>query len=286
VVVLGFVKEPTTLKTQTMDHEDRSVPDVDRNLTLVLLPGLDGGTKLFEPLLDCLPETMSRKMISLPQDVPLTYDQVAEYVCERLPKHSPYVLLGHSYGAPLAIKVASRRPPGLFGVIQAVGFVRCPHPWIPRVAGPLIDPLVRLAWPVLALLSRLFHWKTRKGIFSAIALVLETVSPSVVSQRLRSILTCDMRRELLKVNVPMLWMTGKRDILVPDWNWEAVRSALAERRDGRRSPECTRKRFDSRHLLLRGEPARAAAAIVGAFSRWSEQAKASGEKRHAEQMTC
>ena len=92
----------------------------------MLLPGLDGTGKLFANFLAVLPPTIEARVIDYPTDEPLTYEQLELRVRAALPSDRPFVLLGESFGGPIAIRIAASPPPGLAGLILCGTFAsRC-----------------------------------------------------------------------------------------------------------------------------------------------------------------
>lgn len=235
-----------------------------RNVTLILLPGLDGCRKLFEPLLACLPDTLEKQVLCYPQDVSLSYEELTDFIRDSLPKDAPYLLMGHSFAGPLAIRLAAEKRGRLLGLILAVGFARCPHPWIPSVLRHLVDPLVFAAYPPLKWANRVFHWEKSRGVQHAVGAVVETVAPRVLADRIKSIATVDFRQDLKRLAVPILCLSGKYDILVPGWNSRSMQKAVQQ--FSPTHPEYVRRAFPMGHMVLRGRPAEAAAAIVEMLS--------------------
>lgn len=231
-----------------------------RNPTLVMLPGLDGCQTIFEPLRACLPQTLTTKVLCYPQDVPLTYDELTQFTRDSLPADEPYLLLGHSFAGPLAIRLAAEKHGNLMGLILAVGFARSPHPWIPKVSRHLIGPLVHTAFPILRWANRVFHWEKSIGIQNAIGVVVETMPPQVFADRVRQTLVIDYREELKKLAVPVLSLSGRFDLLVPPWNSRAMEKIVE--RHAPQCPEFVRRVFPMGHMVLRGRPEESAAAIV------------------------
>ena len=98
-------------------------------MRLVLLPGLNGSSALFTPLLAELGD-IDCQVLDLPEHGPQDYDALAQKLAERL--HStPFVLLGESFSGPIAYRLAMRKPPGLQGVILAASFLTVPNAVLP-----------------------------------------------------------------------------------------------------------------------------------------------------------
>ena len=65
-------------------------------MKLILLPGLDGTGKLFKPILDALPNSLDIQIINYDADKKLSYNELVEYVKQKLPKED-YVLLAEDF---------------------------------------------------------------------------------------------------------------------------------------------------------------------------------------------
>jgi pimeloyl-ACP methyl ester carboxylesterase len=96
-------------------------------MRLVLLPGLNGSTTLFGPLLANLHPALEVLALELPTQGNQTHKYLADLLLCRL-GNTPYVLLGESFSGPLAHQLALCQPPGLRGVIFAASFLSSPQP--------------------------------------------------------------------------------------------------------------------------------------------------------------
>ena len=121
---------------------------------LVLLPGMDGTGRLFDPLLHALPPNVAVQVLRYPPDQVLDYPALVERVWQQLPLDRPFVLLGESFSGPVAVSIAARRPSALLGLVLCSSFVRNP-----RSALAPLSPLLKLLplrhlpfWPMDALL--------------------------------------------------------------------------------------------------------------------------------------
>lgn len=109
------------------------------DLTLVLLPGLDGSGVLFRPLIGHLSSQFRPIVVAYPPDQAIGYDELLPLVLQALPTSAPFAILGESFSGPLALMAAAHSPKGLQAVILCASFVRNPL----RVNVPLLRHLVR-----------------------------------------------------------------------------------------------------------------------------------------------
>ncbi len=220
--------------------------------TLVLLPGLDGTGLLFAPLLKALPPYLQPIVVTYPPDQELGYEELLALVLRALPAQAPFVLLGESFGGPLALRVAATHPPGLRALILCASFVSCPYSLVPRWSAPLVP-----AWPfrlsplisqLKALLGRYSTPELRALTQSALLLV----EASVLAQRTSAVIQVDVSAELKACKVPMLYLQGQHDLVVPGAN---LRRILAIK------PDVQVRQLPAPHMLLQTQPELAAAAI-------------------------
>ena len=178
-------------------------------LKLVLLPGLDGTTELFEPLRPWL----SRKVeaLTLPGAGRQDYSSLGEAMLERLSENAePFVLLGESFSGPLAHRLALHAPPGLQGVIFAASFLHCPHPLL-RWLAALPVPRQMLAHPLL-----LRAFCLDRGASEATLRLLTKVIRNIPADLLRARLETLSRLQppTKKLSLPALQLLPTRDHLV------------------------------------------------------------------------
>ncbi len=214
-------------------------------MNFLLLPGLDGTGKLFEPFVRHEPEGASCTVASYPVDRELSYPECADLVAARFFPNTPFVIVAESFSGPVAILTASKRPPNLKGVVLCNTFA------------------YRASWRGFSLLpwSWLFRWPTSRftvGVHltgfdraaefvDAIRAANAPVLPSVRASRLRSALTVDVRRELAALELPVMYLRGRHDRLVFG---NCLRTVVETR------PETIVVAVPGPHLLLQVEPER------------------------------
>jgi pimeloyl-[acyl-carrier protein] methyl ester esterase len=74
-------------------------------LRAILLPGLDGTGRLFDPLLKELPADLRAEVISYPTDAILDYAALEQFVEAALPRRDPFIIVAESFSGPLAIRL-------------------------------------------------------------------------------------------------------------------------------------------------------------------------------------
>lgn len=186
---------------------------------LVLLPGMDGTGRLFEPFIAALAGGIPTRVMTYPESGFISYPELTSWIREQLPA-SDFVLLGESFAGPVAASLAAERPDGLLGLILCSTFVRNPRPKARYLSGliPLIGTsrmAARFFSPVLLGLRP--DDELRRQFIESVG----DMASLTLRQRLRSVLAVDVSESLSRVDVPVLCLRATRDVLVPrsaaDW---------------------------------------------------------------------
>ncbi len=235
---------------------------------LILLPGLDGTTRLLAPLIDALQSAFaSVRAITYPHDTPMGYAALETFARKHLPSDASFVLLGESFSGPIAIAIASDPPSNLIGLVLSTTFARAPVLLISAFA-----PLTRFApvrtLPVAALsLALLGRWST-PALRRDLRVALDEVAPAVLRTRAAAAMRANVADKLARIAVPTLCLRAKHDRLLRP---HATHELLAGIRDAREYA------LDGPHLLLQTRTADCAQRIA-AFA----AASPAGEPNDAE----
>lgn len=213
-------------------------------MKLVLLPGLDGTGVLFKPFLDVLPRNIEPIVISYPTQQPLGYDELFEWVRPHMPAE-PFVLVGESFGGPLALRIAAASPTGLRGVVLAGSFICCPYGWTPRWASSLVTPLPFRAVPYTIDLQSLLGMYDSTVHRDLSRQALSQVAPAVFAHRVREIIRVDAAQWLRDCRVPILYLQGTRDSVVPAANYTRIAAIR---------PDVLLARINSGHMIFKTQP--------------------------------
>ncbi|HTP50165.1 MAG TPA: alpha/beta fold hydrolase [Anaeromyxobacteraceae bacterium] len=213
---------------------------MDRPLTTILLPGLDGTGRLFSRFVAAADGGLSLRVLSYPTDRYLGYRELEELVAREIPP-GRFALLGESFGGPLALRIAARAPAGLVGVVLAASFHRRPAARIFRVASPLGPAFFRLPLPDHAVRLLLAGVDAPDELVREVREAVALVKGKVMAARAREALRVDVTKLLRACPVPLLFLGGKHDRL--------LRSALPiEIRSLRADAEI--RMLDAPHLVL------------------------------------
>ncbi|MDB5353676.1 MAG: alpha/beta hydrolase [Phycisphaerales bacterium] len=228
------------------------------DLALILLPGLDGSGAMFRPLLRHLPPGIRPVVVAYPLDKLLGYNELLPLVLAALPRSSPFVLLGESFSGPLALMAAAIHPQGLQAVVLCATFVRNPVKFRPGWLRHFARPLAFRLFPKLSRIKAMLAGYLTPELRGLLTEALADVTPQVLAHRVREVLKVDVVRELVSCPVPILYLRGDRDRVVPGHN---VREIVTAR------PSVEVAHIPAPHHVLQTQPALAAAAISGFIGR-------------------
>ena len=217
---------------------------------LVLLPGMDGTGRLFERFVAELAPAERAIIVSYPLERKLSLDELEEVLERALPANGSYVLIAESFSGPIAIAHASKRPDRLKALVLCATFATAPIPnwlrWLGSFAGMLRLPLPK------ALVRLLLVGDGPDELVEEVRGTIRAVEPSVLVHRMRQILTLDVRERLAALEVPVLYLEGKRDRLVGSRGSAQCEGSIER---------FTHARIDGPHLLLQSRPLEAAEQI-------------------------
>lgn len=227
-------------------------------MNLVLLPGLDGTGELFAPFLTAL-GGQPAQVVRYPADRAMNYAEHEEFARKQLPGQGDFVLLAESFSGPIGISIAAAPPPGLKGLILCATFASNPH----RLLAPLATlarwlpaPKLPPSWAEPWLYPGRGTSELRRWHAQAMGLV----SARALRARVAAILAVDVRTQLARISVPMLYLRAGCDRLVS----RASSLEILELR-----PDVGLAEFDAPHFLLQTEPAACAAAVLAFLKRCS-----------------
>ncbi|MDQ3818282.1 MAG: alpha/beta hydrolase [Acidobacteriota bacterium] len=217
-----------------------------RQITLVLLPGLDGTGRLFEPLIEVLPTYLNPFVISYPTDRFLGYSELSKYVLEKIPQDEPIVLLAESFSGAVAIELMASYPSNIQALILCASFVTNPAPRVFNRIGFIFNPqLFKMRPPAPIVRHFLLGQDASSDSVNTFLEVLKSVSPQVLSSRLQSVLEVDATEALRQCRVPILYLAAKRDKLVGKRSLTEIKSL---------APTVEAATIDASHFLLQSRP--------------------------------
>lgn len=227
---------------------------VPPNLPIVLLPGLDGTGLFLEDLRDELASTRPASIVRYPHDRKLGYAELTAFVSERLPA-GKFFVLGESFSGAVAIDIAALHPDRVAGLILAVSFIRPPAPVGDAFAKAWLSArLPRFSWAIGA---GLFGGSSTPALRRMLAKAMALVPSAVFAFRIGLIMRIDRRTQLAGLNCPILYLRGRRDLVVRAGSMREVLRA---------APHTQVVEVDGPHAMPATHPKDVAAAIEAFFS--------------------
>lgn len=218
----------------------------EKRLTLLLLPGMDGTGELFAEFVKLLPSWIEPRVVSYPRDRRLSYDQLLPILESALPSNKPFVILAESFSTPLAVRFAAETPKGLRALVLCAGYVSPPRrDVVRRVALILAPALFAFGLPESVCRHFLVGDTAPKSLVDAVRATVSSISSGVLAHRLRSVLTCNVERELRSVSVPLLYLSGLEDRLVRRLSFEEIQQT---------KPDALLASVGAPHLILQSKP--------------------------------
>ncbi|WP_213936739.1 alpha/beta hydrolase [Pseudomonas sp. dw_612] len=220
--------------------------------TLVLLPGMDGTSELFKPFVSALDHACDIVVVTYPCDIPLSYDELEAIARASLPTDRPFVLLGESFSGPIAIALTALHLPQQVGLVLCCTFISNPRPLFNPLRF-LVNLLPMSAVPAGWLSPLLLGRFSTAALRTSLSRAINQVNPSVMRERLRSVLEVDVSTQLAQVNVPTVYLRATDDRVVPK---------TASERIARLKPQVQMIDLKAPHCLLQAVPDEAARQVM------------------------
>lgn len=186
----------------------------DQPITLVLLPGLDGTGKLFQPFISALPHDVRRQVVVYPPAKRWSVNEHAQFVANRLPQ-GRIVLLAESFSGLVALALLASSVTSVEAIVFCASFAEPPRPWLLGLARrvPCTGSFMRMS-PAFLLRRFCIGARANAEQVSLLRAVLSEVSPEVLTHRLRVVAT---ERSFVRARfkVPCYYLQGTSDRLVP-----------------------------------------------------------------------
>jgi len=233
-------------------------------LPVYLLPGLDGTGALFAPFVNVAPDSLEPRVISYPVDTFLDYTQLADMVRRSVPAEQPFALVAESFSGPVALLVAATvSPENLVGVVLVSSFVQNPVSAIwPGLRHLVFRMLFALPPPAFAVRRLLTGPDAPGDLVADVQAAIRSVRSTVLANRVRAVMSLDVREELSKCPAPLLYLRAERDAIIKQATIDQLKRDLPD------MAFCT---LPAPHLVLQRCP-REAAGIIWDFLRKAPKA--------------
>lgn len=213
---------------------------------IVLMPGLDGTGKSFEPLLPLIADNARVTVVRYPADRFLSFDETVSCAASQIPQGISPVVIAESFSGPVAVRMVASGRISPKALVLCATFVRSPRPVLWRVARFLHLPLI-IREDMPHFFFKLFIG--RDDLIDALLPLWKKVHagvpPRIMESRLGIINEVDVRSDLNKLTLPCLYLQAKNDRVIPS----SCLKHLA-----RRLPQLRVDSFDSPHFILQAVP--------------------------------
>ena len=180
-------------------------------IKLLLIPGMDGTGKLFNPLIELLPKSLSTQVICLNLLHSEEPKEQASEIASLIGKEE-IVILAESYSGSIAYHLSLISDLNIKHIIFAASFLEPPSK-LAKLSGCLPLSLIRRGFIPSFVLSRLFFaQRNNKKLVSLFLAALKLVDNSTLKQRLKTI--SSLASPTYEVGVPCTYVSAKSDYLV------------------------------------------------------------------------
>lgn len=214
---------------------------------LVLLPGLDGTGRLFDPLQQMFPQTVDSTVVSYPENC-TSYEACVEYAQTKIRHLDRFVVIAESFSGPIAVKLAAQNPEQITGLVLCCSFLSCP---ISKPVHPLLKLIGRVVFqlpvPAIAVHHWMIGWEADWKLAKEICQVLESVPGEVVFKRVNAVLDVEVSEIFQNLRQPILVINAEQDQLIPSLKINSLS----------KSSLITVRNIPGPHLLLQTHPAQA-----------------------------
>lgn len=220
--------------------------NINSDLHLVLLPGLDGTGKLFCPFIQQFADPSRITVIPYPLDQHIPYEQLADYIVPLLPTGKLLAILGESYSGPVALQLAVRDDIAVRKIILVATFAKYPASFLKTVSKWLpLSLLFRLPIPAVVIRHYCFGRAFTKTLSTLLRDAVRANKPDVLARRARDGSRVDVTALLAKLNVPCLYIAASNDKLVPDTAIDHLEQHL---------PDMAVVTLSGSHFILQAQP--------------------------------
>lgn len=181
-------------------------------MRLLFLPGLDGTTELFPPVIRAVPDGVSPTIATYPTDGDQSYERLAREVATQLTPGEPYVVVAESFSGPLAVRLAATDSASFAGVVLCASFVYAPGTAWLRVIGRFLSYIAFNVSPPRWILRQLLVGPdASEELVDLFCAAAARVPAKTFGRRARVVLSADDRRTLASLPLPVLCIAPQRD---------------------------------------------------------------------------
>jgi pimeloyl-ACP methyl ester carboxylesterase len=214
------------------------------------LPGLHGSDQLWTPLIEAAPNGHTLLPVSYPDHLPTRLADLEEYVRSIVPADAPFIMVAESFSGPVAIRIAASPPANMLALVLCNTFAVAPYssawtafPW---------KTLFRIPGPKMIIRRYMAGISAPDSLVDQIRSLVLASDAAVLAARMRLVFQHDVREHLRRIDLPVLYLRGSGDRLIPARSLETIRGLL---------PSLTISVVNGPHLSLQMAPAESWQAI-------------------------
>ena len=223
----------------------------------LLLPGTDGTGLFYTGLAEALRPHVEVRILNYPQDQSLGYAELCRHLQPELPADRDYILIAESFAGPLAILLAEAAAHKPSALILAATFATSPWPVSARFFRALL-PMTDWLSPPTWLIRVLLLGPGTRPMTQDILESIQKLGSDVLKSRLNAALTCDVSEALKKLDLPILYLRGRHDRLIPRTCGERILKL---------NPRTTIQTIEAPHFVFQEDPASLVADVLLPFIR-------------------
>ena len=225
--------------------------------TLVLMPGLDGTGRLFEPIIPLLEPQFNLKVVTYP-DLG-SFNDYVDCAYRQLPQTPGYSLLAESFSGPVALALLSQLQDQIGPSVLCSTFCRSPLQTLTQMASQIPDQMFSLG----ALASFCFDVDDMQDEdftdTQPIPLnVTSQLDGAVLKHRISVLSRINVSAMLPDIRTSILFLQGTHDKIVPDSHAQMISQLL---------PNVHQVNLDGPHMLLQTHPHLCVDLIINHFSK-------------------
>jgi len=174
----------------------------------------------------------------------MDYDDLTSLVHSLLPKED-FILIAESFSGPIAVKIASLRPPRLRAIVLVASFITNPvKPFsaLAKIAVQMPRPPMFPQW----LIRKIFFTSDAPAsLVRQFTSIIKSIPHCLLRHRLLCILNSDVSKDFTNCQLPILYLQGERDRLISKSIPDLMRKL---------QPSMSIDQLDTGHLVLQSAP--------------------------------
>jgi len=183
---------------------------------IVLMPGLDGTGKSFEPVLPLIAADAHVTVVRYPADRPLSFDETVACAAKQISTETSPVVIAESFSGPVAVRMIASGLVAPKALVLCATFVRSPHPILWRMVRFLRLPLMIRPEMPRAFFKFVIGRDDLIEVLKPLWMKVHAEVPApIMDARLGLINAVDVTADLKKLCLPCLFLKASDDRVIP-----------------------------------------------------------------------